>query len=198
MPIAFRTHRLALLLVLALTYPLATRADEASHRAKAKEVMTLLHTQRMVKQVSDNLTKQVTDAAESVASANPSPETKSKVADFEKQATQLIDTQLSWDSMQAGFLDVYTKNFTEEELDGIIAFYKTPAGTALLDKMPAVNSQVTQFGNTRMSALQPELKQQFEALRNSTATEPVAPAAPPSLGAPAAPATSAPKPSTPK
>ena len=197
MLIVSRSHRLALLLVLTLTLPLAARADEASHRAKAQEMMALLRTQSMVKQISNNITKQVTDAAATIAGENPTPEIKAKAADFVKQSTQLVDTQLGWDSMQAGFTDVYVKNFTEEQLDGILAFYKTPAGIALLDKTPAVNSQVTQFGSTRMTALQPQMKKLFDDLRKSAATEPK-PAAPPTLGAPTAPATSAPKPSTPK
>ncbi|RYD75034.1 MAG: DUF2059 domain-containing protein, partial [Verrucomicrobiaceae bacterium] len=35
----------------------------------------------------------------------------------------------------------YQKSFTQEELDGIIAFYKTPAGVALVKKMPVVMQQ---------------------------------------------------------
>lgn len=198
MLIPSRTHLLALLVVLALSLPVAARADEASHRAKAQEMMTLLRTERMINQISDNITKQVTDAAASVAGTNPSPETKAKAADFVKQSTQLITEQLSWESMRAGFTDVYVKNFTEEEMDAIDAFYKTPAGTALLDKMPTVNSQATQFGNTRMTALQPQMKKLFDDLRNSAAAESAKPAPHPTLGTPTLPASSAQKPSTPK
>lgn len=193
-----RPYRLALLLVLTLTLPLAAHADDASHRAKAQEMMTLLRTERMINQMSDNITKQVTDAAASIAGANPSPETKAKAADFVKQSTQLITEQLSWESMRAGFTDVYVKNFTEAEMDAINAFYKTPAGTALLGKMPTVNSQITQFGNTRMTALQPQMKKLFDDLRNSAAAESAKPAPHPTLGTPTPPASSAPKPSTPK
>ncbi len=197
MLIVSRRHRLALLLVLTLILPLVAHADEASHRAKAQEMMTLLRTERMIKQISDNITKQVNDAAASIAGANPSPETKAKADDFVKQSTQLINAQLSWESMRAGFTDVYVKNFTEEEMDAINAFYKTPAGTALLDKMPIVNNQATQFGSTRMTALQPQMKKLFDDLRKSAASEPAKPAPHPTLGPPTARA-AAPKPSTPK
>lgn len=198
MPTVPRAYRLALLLVLPLTLPLAARADEASHRAKAQEMITLLRTERMINQISDNITKQATDAAASIAGANPSPETKVKAADFVKQSTQLISEQLSWESMRAGFTDIYVKDFTEEEMDSINAFYKTSAGKALLDKTPTVNSQATQFGNARMTALQPQMKKLFDELRNSAAAESAKPAPHPTLGTPTPPADSAPKPSTPK
>jgi hypothetical protein len=178
-------NRLALLLVLTLTFPLAARADEASHRAKAQEMMTLLHTQRMVQGISDNIKKQIVDAAGNVTGPTPSPDQQAKAADFEKQADQLIDTQLGWDIMKTALTDIYTKAFTEEQLDGIIAFYKTPAGIALLENMPTVNSQVQQFGTSHMTTLQPQLKDLFDNFRKSAA----AAAPPPSLGNPdAAPA----------
>jgi uncharacterized protein len=198
MLIAVRTNRLALLLVFALTLPLAAHADEASHRTKAAEMMTVLHTQRMVQQISDNLKKQIADAADKIAGPTPTDDAKAKVADFEKKADQLIDAQLSWDTMQAGFTDIYTKNLTEEQLDGIIAFYKSPAGVALLENMPTVNNQVTQFGGSHMTALQPQLKQMFEDFQKNVATaaapEP-ATAAPPAV---APPASAAPRPNSPK
>ena len=51
--------RLSLLLVFALCLPLSARADDASHRAKAAELLTLMHTQDMVKRLTDTLKKQV-------------------------------------------------------------------------------------------------------------------------------------------
>jgi uncharacterized protein len=195
MRIAPPARRLALLLVLALSVPVAARADDASHRAKAAEMMNLLHNQRMVQGIADNLKKQIADAANSVSGPAATPEQKAKAADFEKQADQLIDAQLGWDVMKTTFTDIYVKNFTEEELDGIIAFYKTPNGIALLGKMPDVNTQITQFGTSHLSTLQPQLKDLFDNYRKSQA------AAPPTLGAPGAapaPPSAAQPPSTPK
>jgi hypothetical protein len=185
MLIATPARRLALLLTLVLPFSLAARADEVSHRAKAQEMMTLLHTQRLVQSISDNIKKQIVEAAGSITGPTPTPDQEAKAADFEKQASQLIDAQLSWNSMKTEFTDIYAKAFTEEQLDGIIAFYKTPAGVALLDNMPAVNTQVQQFGTSHMTALQPRLKDLFDNFRKSV----TAAASAPSLGAPdAAPA----------
>jgi len=51
-------NRLALLLTLALFLPVTAHADETSRRAKAKEMVNLLHTDRGVQQISDNFMKQ--------------------------------------------------------------------------------------------------------------------------------------------
>ena len=203
MPITLRAHRIALLLLLCLCVPLTARADDASHRAKAQEMMALLHTERSVQQISDNIRKQVADAAQNVIGADATPEKKAKLDDFNKQASQMIDAQLSWAGLQAEFTDAYVKAFTEEQLDAILSFYKSPGGVALLEKMPGVNAQITQVGQARLATLQPQLKQLFVDLQKSQEAKPPtlspAPAAPANQAAPATPAApSAPPASTPK
>ena len=95
--------------------------------------------------------------------------------------------------MKASFTEIYVKNFTEEQLDSIIAFYKTPAGVALLANMPTVNTEVSTFGKSHLDTLQPQLKQLFLDLQKSAS------AGPPTLGpsGPASPATSSPLPPSP-
>jgi hypothetical protein len=174
-------NRLALLLALSLFVPLAAHADDASHRAKAEEMVTLLHTDRMVNQVSANITKQVTEAAEKTAGPTPTPDAKTKLTDFEKKATDMIETQVGWKALQPSFVDIYAKNFTDAELDSIIAFYKSPAGVAFLTKSPEVNAQANDLAKSKIIELQTELRAAFDDFRKSEA--PPA-AAPPSLSNP--------------
>lgn len=174
MPIRF--PRLSVLLILVLAVPVAAHADDASHRAKAKELMALLKTERMVVQVADSIRKQVTDAGTHVVGPDASPERKAKLDDFEKQSSKDIDDQLSWKVMEDPFTDIYVKTFTEEELDSIIAFYKSPGGIALLQKMPTVNEELSRYGQSKVAVLQPELKQLFTDFQKTAATPP------PSLG----------------
>jgi hypothetical protein len=168
-------NRLAVVLVLAFTSCLAAHADEASHRAKAQEMMAILHSQQMVENIAEGLKKQFPEAANNVIGANPSPEQKDHAADFVKRADQMIDTQLSWSVLQPTFTDIYIKNFTEEQLDAIIAFYKTPAGLALLTTMPTVNNQISEYGNQRIVDLKPQLKQLYEDFKKTDGSPAIAP-----------------------
>jgi hypothetical protein len=190
-------NRFLLVIVLALALPIAARADDASHRAKAQEMMALIRTQQMVEQNSKSMKKQITDAAQATIGLDATPEKKAQAEAFEKKAFDLIDTQLGWASMQPGITDIYVKALTEDQLDGIIAFYKTPAGAALLTTMPEVSSQVNQFGSARIKdSLTPQLTQMFLAFRASMAPAPAAAAAP-ATAAPAASPAVKPAPATP-
>lgn len=185
-------NRVALLIALALCLPLSARADDASLHAKAKELVTLLHTDRMVTQLSDSLKKRADDAAEKAIGANPTPENKTKLTDFEKTISDTVDAQLGWTAMETALTDVYAKTFTEDELTSIIAFYKSPAGMAFLDKTPDVNAQVKDLSTAKINAASAQLNQAFGEFRKS-----LAPAAAPAA-TPAAPAASATTTATPK
>ena len=45
---------------------------------------------------------------------------------------------LDWKKLEPVYVRIYQKSFSQEEVDGMIAFYKTPAGQAVIGKMPAV------------------------------------------------------------
>jgi hypothetical protein len=51
--------------------------------------------------------------------------------------------------------------------------------------MPAVNTEITQFGNSHMTALQPQLKQLFEDFQKSVAASAAPASAPADKPAPA-------------
>jgi hypothetical protein len=193
MPIALRPHRFALLLVLVLCLPLTARADDASHRAKAAQLVALLRTESMVQQNSVTIMKQVSDAADKVAGPNPSPESKARLASFENKVSQLIDAQVGWKELGPAIIDIYAQTFTEQQLDGIVAFYKTSAGIALLDKMPEINTQINQLAQSKLTILQPQISQAFDDFRKTLAPPP--PAALPAAAPAATPAPAASKPS---
>jgi hypothetical protein len=138
-------------------------------------MMSMLHTEKQVQLAADTIMKQVADAADKAAGPDASPDAKAKVADFEKQALEMIDAQVSWKAMQTQFTDVYAKAFTEEQLDAIIGFYKSPAGVALLAGMPDVNAQLSKFGQGRVQALQPQIQQLYADFKKSLAPPPPMP-----------------------
>jgi hypothetical protein len=163
-------------LVLALTLPLTARADDASQHAKAQELVTILHSDRMVTQISGAILKQVSDAAQQVTGRNPSPENQTRLTDFNKKVTDMVNAQLSWDAMGPQIVNIYAKAFTEDELTAIVTFYKSPAGTAFLAKAPDINQQLQQVAQPKLVTLQAQVRDAFEEFRKS-----VTPSGPPTL-----------------
>ena len=55
------------------------------------------------------------------------------IAEFRGKVVELLRTELSWEKMEATYYRMYRETFTQSELDGMLAFYKTDAGKALID-----------------------------------------------------------------
>jgi len=173
-----RILNLSLLLALVFYLSLTARADDASRHAKAAQMVTLLHTEGMVEQASASILKQYSDAAENSLGSNPTPQSKAQLADFEKKAAQLIDGQVGWKVMEPAIIDFYSTTFTEQELDVIIAFFKTPESAAFILKMPKINDQVEQLATSRLTILKPQISQAFDDFRKTQPPSPPAAATP--------------------
>jgi uncharacterized protein len=180
-------NRLAVLLVLVLSFPLAAHADEATRRAKSEELTTLLHMDRLGKQIMDNILQQTAAITAQRSGGNLSPDTQAALSAFQTKLVALIEPQIGWKVIEPEYVQLYSTTFTDEELDSILAFYKSPAGTALLEKMPGINQQATQLLQSKLSALGPQVKQMVDDFVKSLPPRTPPASAPPTLTPPAAP-----------
>jgi uncharacterized protein len=81
---------------------------------------------------------------------------------MDKQQTKMIaimKDELSWAKIKDGFVQVYRETFTQEEVDGIIAFYKSSAGQAFVDKQPALMKNTMTLMQQRMGPIMQKIQQ---------------------------------------
>lgn len=112
------------------------------------------------------------------------PKGKKAIDDFVKEYNATVSNELSWSKLKPNYVKVYAETFTQDEINGMLAFYKTPAGQAMIQKMPVVMQKTMvmtqQQVQPMMQKIQTSLnKALHEAQENSTpAGAPTAPAAP--------------------
>jgi hypothetical protein len=70
-----------------------------------------------------------------------------------------LNEMLNWDSLQAMYLRTYRASFTQDELDGMMAFYRTPAGIAMIKKMPLVMQNVMGEMQSVMKPMQVKMRE---------------------------------------
>lgn len=152
----------------------SARADEASKRAKAEELFSLLHLDQTMDQITKNVMKQVQAMTDSMPGADhATPEQKKLVADFQQRVLDLVNKRLGWKALEPDFISLYAGTYTEEELDGLIAFYKSPVGQTMLEKTPELMAKSTELTQQRMREVQPEFKQMIEDfMKQMAATAP--------------------------
>jgi hypothetical protein len=151
--------RIVVLLLVLLSLPLAAHADDASRRDKAKELLILMHTDRTLQQMMDAIMKQTGNMSTQMFGNNLTAAQQSQIDNFQKKIFSLIETNLSYKSLEPDYINMYASNFTEGQLDDMLTFYKSPTGQVVIDKLPSITTQSVQLGQKRMLALLPQIQQ---------------------------------------
>jgi|SRR5437868_13989140 len=163
--------RLVSLVLLVLFVPLAARADDASKRAKVQEMLDMLHVDRTMAQVMELVKQQTTSMTSHTMGTNLTPEQKTSITDFQQKIFEFIESQIGWKAMQPQYVDLYASTFSEDEIDGMLVFYKSPAGQAMIAKMPELTQKSMVMAQQKMVSLQPQIQQMIEDFARSAAKQ---------------------------
>ena len=87
------------------------------------------------------------------------PEQQKSLEARRKAAREMIANLLNWDSMETLYLKVYGETFTQSEIDGMLKFYATPAGQAVIAKLPLVAKNTMSEMQQRVRQMMPKLQQ---------------------------------------
>jgi hypothetical protein len=69
------------------------------------------------------------------------------------RVSAVIRDELSWTKLKPEFAAVYAETFSQEEVDGLIAFYSSPLGKALLQKTPMLAQRSMQMMQRRIGPM---------------------------------------------
>jgi len=137
------------------------RADEASRSAKAEELLQLTQSDQMMKAMEPMVKGMVAQMDKDM-----SAEQRSKVVEIQGKMMALIAGNIN--KAKPALAKVYSDTYTEEEIDAILAFYKSPSGRAFVQKMPEVMQRIMPVMMKVMTDVQPELKIMMEEMKEKS------------------------------
>lgn len=147
------------LLVLAVS-PLAFAAETAPSDASIKELLTLTQSRKLMEGAMGQMEASVQSMTQhELANEKITPKQKTILEDMQKKMFVMIKENMNWDAIEPTFADVYKKTFSQHEVDGMIAFYKSDVGQSVIAKMPQVMHETMQAVQQRMMTLIPKLQQ---------------------------------------
>lgn len=122
--------------------PFAGYAAEAS-RESIEVLLELTHMQQVIEEMipqMETIMKSTIDQSLDLQKHSPEERQKAKAfaEAFTKKMVPILKGQLDWQKMKEIYAPIYRDSFSQEEIDGLIAFYASPAGKAFTAKMPLV------------------------------------------------------------
>src|SRR3954462_12963310 len=83
------------------------------------------------------------------------PKVQKDIDQRRSEVVSLMKELLDWKKLEPMYVRIYQKTFTQQEVDGMIAFYRTPAGQAVISKMPsAMQSTIDEMQGAMGPAMQ--------------------------------------------
>ncbi len=147
---------------LAQEKPAATPKVDSAKLAQIEEFLNLTKadqlSQQMLTQFENVFNEEIKKSLPAIPKAADHQPVKEDVEKFQKQLFGIIRDQLSYERMKPGLVRLYDESFTTDELVGINAFYKSPAGQAYLAKIPLLTQKAMQVGSNLMVEAMPQIQ----------------------------------------
>jgi len=149
------------IVLLATTGQSAALADEASHRLAVEKLFELTAMQQKIDEsVTSVLALQLAQ----------SPELQS----HQEEVRDFLERYIGWDSLKEAMIEMYLQEFTEQELNEMNAFYGSPTGRKVIERLPVL---VEKRNRLAMQRLQENIGELQDAIntRREQQKQPVQP-----------------------
>jgi hypothetical protein len=151
-------------------------ADEASKRAKIHELFLAMHMDKTMELVMDQAADQGAKTAMSMFPEVTLTAAQQKVIDDSVAQVRVITREgLAWSKLEPSMIDVYAESYSESTIDGLLEFYKSPAGIELLAKQTEVMMKSSAVAQKAMLDVQPRLQQVVKDMMTNPALMPAPP-----------------------
>ncbi|MDA3924531.1 MAG: DUF2059 domain-containing protein [Kiritimatiellae bacterium] len=147
-------------------------AQEVSRRAMAEELLNVMNMPESIGKSFEMIKQMIPAQKEKMNQAMGQTNMPSNVSSKSEKMMDMIFEELSWDNMKEEYIALYAETFTLDEMKGIIAFYKTPAGQAFTAKQPELMKRSMEMSQKMMVKVMPKIQAMMEEMMK---TKPAAP-----------------------
>lgn len=144
-------------------------ADAASHAADAERFLKLAHADKLTVPVYSQVQQMFAQRfAESQA-----PQSKQALLEsYQAKANAALDKAVGWDKLKPDMVKLYTSHFNEQELKDLIAFYESPLGQKVLQKMPTLTARSAELTQSKLEGAVPEVNKLLADMSSELGVKP--------------------------
>jgi len=144
--------------------------------ASIKQILELVQAHKLIDSMIAQMDSYMKQAvAQATQGQHITPEIQKDIERRQAEMMTAMKEVLDWNKLEPMYVRVYQKSFTQGEVDGLIAFYSTPAGQALINKIPVVMQntlnelqQMMQPMTQAMKRMQQEVVAEIQAAKKKS------------------------------
>lgn len=137
----------------------AFAADTRPSAESIKQLLAVTEARKLVDGMMGQMDGMMKNAMQQALRGHSITPKQQKVIDgMQAKTVALLKQELDWRSLEPMYIRLYRDSFTQDEVNGMLAFYRTPAGQAVIRKMPVLMRNTMVEMQQRIAVLMPKLQ----------------------------------------
>lgn len=79
--------------------------------------------------------------------------------EMQGEMVALLKEEMSWAQLEPVFMQIYSDSLSQSEVDGMLEFYRSDAGKAVIAKMPVIMQNSMQLMQQKMGSMMPKMQE---------------------------------------
>ena len=156
--------------ILLLSISSISLASDSTKNEKIHELLNLLDMDSMVESMYSQMEVMMQNMSKEMGVIE---DEKPILDKYYSKMTSIMKEEMSWEKIEPAVIDIYERNFSDKEIEDMLAFYRTESGKSLITKMPLVmqesiqvSQQFAQTALPKIQAISLELAKDLEEKRS--------------------------------
>jgi hypothetical protein len=125
-----------------------------------RELLQLTQSQKMVDGILAQTDAMMQQSMQQLSGGQALNDAQRKVLDDTRaKLVAEMRRSMNWEQLEPKLITIYQKSFTQEEVDGLLAFYRSPTGQALIAKMPVVMQHSMELMQEQTAQMMPRMRE---------------------------------------
>jgi hypothetical protein len=138
----------------------ALAQDAKPSEASIRQLFEVMHSSKLldayVTQIDGTVRASMQQA---FAGQQPTPKQQKIMETLGRNIAALVKEELNWASFEPMMIEVYRNTFSQHEVDGMLTFYRSEAGQAVIAKLPTAMQQTMTSMQSHVKTLTPRIVQ---------------------------------------
>jgi hypothetical protein len=146
-----------LAIVLVASWP-AFAAETTPSEASVRELITITDAKKLLEGIYAQMDGMMEQAMKQALNGKSvTPEQEKVMAEYRGKVVDVMREEMAWTDLEPIYIDLYSKSFSQAEIDGMLKFYKSEAGKAVIAKLPLLTNNLMQTMMGRMQTIMPRI-----------------------------------------
>lgn len=136
----------------------ALAQDGPADEAIVRELIEVTEAAKLLDDVYTQVdTMMAASMTEALGGRTVTPEQQALFDEMRKRVIAIFRESMNWAALEPIMIDIYRKSFTRAEVQGMLDFYRSDAGKAVIAKMPVVMQNTMAAINGHVQTMMPRI-----------------------------------------